>query len=245
MKKSSKKVLTFALALLSLVSPLSSSFTYSTPITTITTYAASKKVKLNYTTKKLYIGKSFTLKLKGAKVKKWSSSDTKIATVSKKGKVKGKKKGTVTIKCKAKNGKTYKCKVTVRYNVKQECSDMSSWLTDMWNDGFCDLSWYEYQGTDACGREMDVDYTLHKLKKHYKKYSHYNKFIKSLKGSKYDELKYIWERLSPKMQELYDFSMEYDWSKCPKKSKNCVYGDYLDQYEIYETDMKNELYNFY
>ena len=101
--------------------------------------AASKKMKLSATSKKLDIGKSVTLKIytrgdsvldsKGRlavmddkddihywfdyKTKAtWKSSNPKVATVSSKGKVTAKKKGTATIT--AKVGKTtYKCKVTV------------------------------------------------------------------------------------------------------------------------------------
>lgn len=101
--------------------------------------AASKKMKLSATSKKLDIGKSFTLKIytrgdsvldsKGRlavmddkddihywfdyKTKAtWKSSNPKVATVSSKGKVTAKKKGNATIT--AKVGKTtYKCKVTV------------------------------------------------------------------------------------------------------------------------------------
>lgn len=101
--------------------------------------AASKKMKLSATSKKLDIGKSFTLKIytrgdsvldsKGRlavmddkdnihywfdyKTKAtWKSSNPKIASVTSKGKVTAKKKGTTTIT--AKVGKTtYKCKVTV------------------------------------------------------------------------------------------------------------------------------------
>ena len=101
--------------------------------------AASKKMKLSATSKKLDVGKSFTLKIytrgdsvldsKGRlavmddkddihywfdyKTKAtWKSSNPKVATVSSKGKVTAKKKGTTTIT--AKVGKTiYKCKVTV------------------------------------------------------------------------------------------------------------------------------------
>ena len=101
--------------------------------------AASKKMKLSATSKKLDVGKSFTLKIytrgdsvldsKGRlavmddkdnihywfdyKTKAtWKSSNPKVATVSSKGKVTAKKKGTTTVT--AKVGKTtYKCKVTV------------------------------------------------------------------------------------------------------------------------------------
>lgn len=241
MKKTSKKTLILVLVILFLISPLINTFTFATQNAPITAYAATKKVKLNYTTKKLYIGKAFTLKLTGAKVKKWSSSDTSIATVTKKGKVKGKKKGTVTIKCKAKNGKTYKCTVTVRYNVKKECFNMQEWLIeDMWNYGYCDLYHYYESGTDSCGENMDVDYTLHKLKKSYKKLAYYDRFIKSLKGSKYDELKYIWSKLKPEMQRLYKLAFEIDWSKCPKDDEMFS----ADLYSQYSRDMEVELDRF-
>ena len=60
--------------------------------------SAAKKVKLNKTKATIYVGKTVTLKLKNNKAKvKWSSSNKKIATVSKKGKVKGKKAGKATI----------------------------------------------------------------------------------------------------------------------------------------------------
>lgn len=69
---------------------------------------------LNYTKKTLQKGKSVTLKLVGETAKSWKSSDAKIASVTKKGKVTAKKVGKATITCKGKNGKTYKCKITVK-----------------------------------------------------------------------------------------------------------------------------------
>lgn len=76
--------------------------------------AATKSTKLNLSKKTIQEGKTFGLKLNNAergKVK-WSSSNSKIATVNQKGKVKGVKSGKCTIV--AKLGKaSYKCKVTV------------------------------------------------------------------------------------------------------------------------------------
>ncbi len=92
--------------------------TIDTNVINISTVEAASKVKLNKKKITLYVGKTTTLKVKGTKKKvKWSSSKKSVATVSSKGKVKAKKKGTTTITAKV-GGKKYKCKVTVKKAVK-------------------------------------------------------------------------------------------------------------------------------
>ena len=73
-----------------------------------------KQQSLNATTMPLYVGGSFKLKLSGVSAKKvkWKSSKPSVAVVSKKGKIKAKRKGSCTITAKY-QGKTYKCKVKV------------------------------------------------------------------------------------------------------------------------------------
>ena len=84
-----------------------------------TVLAAKKGVALNKTSASVTVGKSITLKPTVTGVKnytlQWSTSDKKIATVSKSGKVTGVKAGAVTITVKIKDTK-YKasCKVTVK-----------------------------------------------------------------------------------------------------------------------------------
>lgn len=71
-------------------------------------------ITINKKSATIYPGKSYTLKLNiSAKKAKWSSSNKKVATVSKTGKVTAKKKGTAVISAKF-NGYTVKCKVTVK-----------------------------------------------------------------------------------------------------------------------------------
>lgn len=98
-----KKFLTVALVIALLVSGIPASGVQ-----------AKSKISLNRKKVTLYVGKSVKLKLKGTKAKvKWSSSKKKIATVSKKGLVKAKKKGTCKITAKSLS-KKYVCKVTVK-----------------------------------------------------------------------------------------------------------------------------------
>ena len=82
-------------------------------ILSFSTPANAAKVKLNKKSLTLTVGKTYKLKVKGTKKKvKWSSSNKKVASVNKKGKVTAKKAGKVTITAKI-GKKKYKCKVTV------------------------------------------------------------------------------------------------------------------------------------
>lgn len=82
------------------------------PNSTIETYAAM--IKLNKKKATLYEGKTLQLKVSGTKKKVyWKSSNKKIATVSTKGKVIAKKKGTSTITAKI-GKKKLTCKITVK-----------------------------------------------------------------------------------------------------------------------------------
>ena len=91
--------------------------------TTVTAKIGKKTVKctvtvknpyLNAKSKTLNVKKTFQLKLTGAKIKSCTSSDKKIASVTKTGKVTAKKAGKAVISVKASNGKVYKCKITVK-----------------------------------------------------------------------------------------------------------------------------------
>lgn len=73
-----------------------------------------KNPHLNSTKKTLTVGKTYQLKITGTDASKWISSKKSIAKVDKNGKVTAKKVGKSTITCKGKDGKTYKCIITVK-----------------------------------------------------------------------------------------------------------------------------------
>ena len=74
---------------------------------------AAKKVRLNKTKVTMQVGKTVQLKVKNNKKKViWVSREKKIASVTSKGVVKGRKKGTTYIYAIA-NHKLYKCKLKV------------------------------------------------------------------------------------------------------------------------------------
>lgn len=72
------------------------------------------KPKLNKYVKTLNKGETFTLKLTGASVKKWSSSNRKVASVSSNGKVKALAGGKTTITCVNSSGYSRTCKIIVK-----------------------------------------------------------------------------------------------------------------------------------
>ena len=83
-------------------------------LTPDTSVEAASKLKLNKKKMTMYIGDTFTLKLKNATGDvKFSSTDKKIAKVSSKGVVTAVAEGKAIIKVKN-NKKTYKCKITVK-----------------------------------------------------------------------------------------------------------------------------------
>ena len=80
-------------------------------------YKCSVTVKNPYISKtsiSLIKGKSYTLKLYGTSVKSVSTSNKKVATISKNGVVKSVEKGSCYVNLVGNNKKTYKCKVTVK-----------------------------------------------------------------------------------------------------------------------------------
>ena len=85
----------------------------------VTVKIPSTKVALSKTSISVYKGKSYTLKGtltpgNSTDTLKWSSSNTKVATVSGSGVVKGISAGTASITVKTSSGKTATCKVTVK-----------------------------------------------------------------------------------------------------------------------------------
>ena len=91
----------------------------------LTVAEETKKPELEYTQMLFYVGGKYDFSLKNAPAKKvkWKTTNTRIATVSKKGKVIAKKIGTCKLIATYKK-KAYKCKIVVKSNhefVKSWC----------------------------------------------------------------------------------------------------------------------------
>lgn len=98
--------------------------------------AAVQKVQLNHTSISLALGKQKRLSLDGTQEKvTWSSSDTKIVRVNKKGIVKTRRVGTATVTATAGN-KTYTCKVNVKKPVIIMEEYGNGYHSALFSDGF-------------------------------------------------------------------------------------------------------------
>lgn len=83
---------------------------------TVVPVNAAPKVRISDSKRTIYVGESYQLKLKNTSGKykvKWSSNNKAVASVSSKGKVKAKKKGTAKIIANYRN-KKYSCDITVK-----------------------------------------------------------------------------------------------------------------------------------
>ncbi len=94
---------------------------------------AAGSVGLEYSWLNMTQGSTYTLKMKGTSQKvKWSSSNKKVATVTKKGKITAKTGGTCTITAKV-GGKKYKCTLKVKGSKKATPSKFKKTTLNMLN----------------------------------------------------------------------------------------------------------------
>lgn len=166
--------------------------------------------KLNATKKTLISGESYVLKVKNyKKIVNWSSSNEKVATVYG-GHVYAREEGTATITAKC-GKKKLKCKITVKYTESQKLSSIRGFIvSNIWNEGFCDLSHYVYDKTNSVGGTLNIDYTLKKLDKAFNQLGEYNKYIQNLAG--HEDLKEVWNLMVLESADLYIKIHNVDWS---------------------------------
>ncbi|MNB83173.1 hypothetical protein D3C75_300040 [compost metagenome] len=75
-------------------------------------------------------------------------------------------------------------------------------VSDIWNDGFVDISWYAGSGTGSTGQTIDIDFTIEQLAKAMTQKMEYDNYINNL-DAKYDSIKSIWAKLTGEMDRMY------------------------------------------
>ena len=83
---------------------------------------------------------------------------------------------------------------------------IANWATDIWNEGFDDISTYVKTGKSAVGQTMDVQFTIDNLKLAYSKKDTYNDYIQSLDDSVSEQAQLInaWNKMIEQADILYN-----------------------------------------
>jgi len=182
-----------------------------------------KKISLSKTSKTVYIGQKYKLKVKSVTPKKadtsvkWKTSDKKIASITSDGVVEGKKKGTVTITAVSKSNSKIKakCKVTIKKFKKTSIDYKSKIISDNKRTG--------YVLPDASKKNSDPH------------------IIKT-----YTQLKALKKRI----KKTYDISSFYNdaqtnpWYHNEKFAEGCLGDEILEELDKYDKEFfsKNALY---
>ena len=127
------------------------------------------KVTMTITKKKTKPAVQLKVKNVSAKNVKWTTSNKKVATVSKNGKVVAKKKGNAVITVKVKGSKTLRCKVTVKDNRKPVTKPNPNPAPNPPVETECQHNWVEgkevvgYGYECQCGEKFKNEYewTMH------------------------------------------------------------------------------------
>ena len=83
-------------------------------------------------------------------------------------------------------------------------NDLNNWLVaDIWNDGFCDLSFYYRSGTGSTGGELDAEFSIQRLTKAYEEKEKYDAFVDGL-SEEHEDFKSVYAKLSAEIDYLYD-----------------------------------------
>lgn len=121
--------------------------------------------------------------------------------------------------------------------VKGKLNTISNdFVTEIWNEVFCNISWYTHGGTNSIGEKLDIEYTINKADNIMKKRDEYNNYIKSLEGEEYSQIKYIWDKLIAEIDRMYARIKE----ETPRANDSTYKFD-KGNFSEYSDDFKNEI----
>ena len=112
----------------------------------------------------------------------------------------------------------------------------NEFVTELWNEVFCDISWYINSGTNSTGGELDIEYTIKKADNLMQKRDEYNNYIENLSDNEFAEIKYIWSKLINEIDTLY--------AKIKKETplaNNPTYEFSIDNLDTYSSDFDKEI----
>ena len=126
---------------------------------------------------------------------------------------------------------------TVTGDPKEILREVNNWvIRDVWNNGFCDFSHYEYDGLDSTGQSIHIDYALQLFKEAYKKKAGYEVYINNLPDD-YAALKTAWGKLSAESDKLYKH-FENGVSQTGNETDTGIFVQYRDVFSKCVTEKR-------
>jgi len=114
----------------------------------------------------------------------------------------------------------------------KKIKEIHSWYVgDVWNE-IVDFSWFLSQGTSSTGGDIDIDFTLRKWNKTLEQLDTNNKIINNLKGKRYEDIKYAWNKMYPEILKINN------WIQTHKIKANY-------EGEEFSTDLLKQYHNYF
>lgn len=114
---------------------------------------------------------------------------------------------------------------------KATISAARDWLvSDIWNDGICDMSWYYQTGKSSTGETLDPEFTVQQLAKAMEKKADYDADMAAL-PSEYSEISELWAKVSGQVDILYQEIQTRGTEVTGNGLDTGLYNQYFDAFD--------------
>lgn len=113
-------------------------------------------------------------------------------------------------------------------------------LVNLWNEVFCEVSWYTGAGTSSTGGELDIDKVVSNAKKYYDKVVDNKEFIDSL-SDEYLSIKTSYERIVEEATIIYNGIKK----ETPQVNVEVEYSSNITSYNEFQNYFASDVQEFY
>lgn len=126
--------------------------------------------------------------------------------------------------------------------IYDKLKEIDNWyVSDVWNDGLCDMGHYVAKGRSATGQDLDIEMTLKRYNEAMEKTEDYNTFVSGLDDEKYEDVKYAWDKLYNGVKASDEIIQANDLvAKSELDLETDKLSQYHDAFRDYIYDLKEE-----
>ena len=115
-------------------------------------------------------------------------------------------------------------------DVARKLIDIQNDATDLWNNVFCEVSWYTGMGTSSTGEELDIDSVVASMDDYYNALSEDKEYVDAL-GSEYGEIISEFDAMFDEATIIYDGIN----AQIPEANSDVEYLDNIEAFNEYYT----------